>query len=163
MAIVSGVEPVTLPVPHEEGETITIRMLSHDDMLDINNARIDGALKLAENVSDRMLNRDSKKPQDMTPQERAEAARQEKYNTYGQFLTLLKAITGWSYTRTDGSDIPVTPENVRDLDAKTADWLFRHIVDSNTYELTEGEALNAPHAAITSGAEATPTNGSTSN
>lgn len=157
MAIVSKVAPVTLPVPHEEGQTITIRMLSHTDMLDIQNARMDGAMKLAEGVSDRLLNRDSKKTEDMTPSERAESERQDKYSSYGQYLTLLKAIVSWTY------DAEVNPDNVADLDARTAYWLYTHIIDTNTYELTAGEVSSAEPEAITSGAEATPTNSSTSN
>lgn len=37
---------------------------------------------------------------------------------------LARCLVGWSYAEDDGSAIPVTPENLADLDPKTSMWAF---------------------------------------
>jgi len=43
-------------------------------------------------------------------------------------------VKGWSYVEGDGEPMPVTPENIDDLDNKTGDWLFKTLMGTETTE-----------------------------
>ena len=115
-----------LAIPHEEGQWVSIRRLPW---------RI---LKSArEDVMQRALEKASRLPADFVNEARDAAIESttpvDERLRYDQARVLHGGIVGWSY--------PVTADagNIDLLDAKTADWLFKEILDRSVLDAAEGE------------------------
>ena len=93
-------------VPHEPGEWIEVRLLSTADQ--------------------RNLKAKAASAEPLPGEEKEETAGWELVAE-----TLRTAVSGWSYTE-NGEPIPVTPENIADLDADTAQWVFREVMGLET-------------------------------
>lgn len=89
---------VRIELPHEPGEWIDVRKLSARQVRAVKAAGV-GAVPLGEDDAD-------------------EAQGMAMMDAYCQ-----EAIVAWSY-REDGEPLPVTPENVADLDLETESYLF---------------------------------------
>ena len=61
--------------------------------------------------------------QTLTPAEKDEAASKARYLKYDRDVLCRHAIIAWGY------DVPVTPENIANLDAGTRDLVARAVVD----------------------------------
>lgn len=87
-----------LDVPHEDGEWVEMRMLSTTQQRELKSAGTQGKR--------------------LPGEDKDESVGWEYIDAVCQAV-----VVGWSYSE-NGEPIPVAPENVRDLDAKTAKWVF---------------------------------------
>ena len=88
----------TIPLPHEEGQWIKVRMPSVQMM---------------------------------------KGVREDTDNVELTLRVLSKCIIEWSYAEEDGTPIPVTDENVEDLDVETV-----RVVESVLFPKSEGDRKN---------------------
>ena len=49
-------------------------------------------------------------------------------NMFDKFVVLKAGLKAWSFTEADGTPIPVTPENIEDLDPETVEYVAREIL-----------------------------------
>ena len=110
----------TFDVPHEKGETFTLRKLSYVEAERAQEVRQTKVLRTVKEMGADVL----KALQDTS----TEAQQGPASARYDVTETLVAGIVGWSY------DEPVSRENVELLDEQTARWAFERII-----ELTEGD------------------------
>ncbi len=115
MAINAGLTKV-LPVPHEPGESITVRVLGWAALqrcLDAQTAASFGVVKaMGADLFTALQTRSTTAVNGATATATATAA-----STYDRATLFRESIVGWTYGYT------VTPENIENLDPVTADWL----------------------------------------
>jgi hypothetical protein len=99
-----------LDVPHEDGEWIKVRLLS--------------------NAQQRELKAKGAEERRLAGEEKDEARGWAYLDAVCQLV-----IIDWSYRDEEtGEVVPVNEENIRDLDAKTAKWVFSVVMDKETDE-----------------------------
>lgn len=69
---------------------------------------------------------------ELTPEQKAaklKAMQEARYSDYDRQLVLQAGIVRWTAKERDGSDTPVTPDNIADMDEQASVKLFREILD----------------------------------
>jgi len=142
MAILLDITKI-VPIPHEHGQTITIRRLSPRQLRDIAQAstdkhlahfrRMGGAQFMAE------LNaiNPGKKGADDTGDTGEPPKVVDPLDGHDADLLVAEGLMGWSY------DVPFTPEHVERLDDVTAPWVAQTVYDYAKNRLSEAERGNA--------------------
>jgi len=122
-------------IPHEEGEWVELRQLSWtamDDAVDAKQQRDVGQVKrMGGDVFEAIMRSAKTKDDDEEGKPKGRAG----YEAYDPETLIRRALIGWSY------DVKITVDRIRDLDAKTADWLAREIYERNKPP-TEDEEKN---------------------
>lgn len=112
----------TVPVPHEQGQSFTIRKLSHHHVSMARDRARDRALELMRQLGDIKL----PEPKDAPPADPAAE--------YDRGTVLTHGITGWTYSA------PCDETHIADLDEETADWAFREVLAFSVRTAAEGKA-----------------------
>lgn len=125
MAIVKGITK-RAEIPHEPGEWMELRRLSWRQLEQASDAQSDAALDRMKRLGGDLLKalRDTVSNQEQNPTAK-----------YDQAAVLKSGIVNWSY------NVPVTPENIDDLDKETADWAVEEILGMHAPR-TEEERKN---------------------
>lgn len=116
MALINSMTK-TLEIPHEPGQTMTLRMLSWRQLSEAREKRSAKVLKGLRDMGGELL----RELQSADRKEIAEAAA-DPLNDYDQATLLHTGITAWSY------ETPVSAESIDQLDEQTAEWAAREIV-----------------------------------
>ena len=135
-----------LEIPHEPGETITIRKLSWKQLANARKERQEAVFATVKAMGGEVLSalpsRCSKgcgeeKHQGACPppEERADPSGVDPTNEYDHGTLLQTGIVSWSYEK------PANVGNIDDLDEVTAKWAVAEIVAYNTAP-SEGERKN---------------------
>ena len=125
-------------IPHEEGQWIEIRNLSFTAMEEANDNKQERDLLQVKRMGGDVFEanvRSSNKKEKESKDEEDSTTKGGSFESYDKETLLRKAIVGWSY---DGKP---TVERIRDLDARTANWLSREIYERNKPD-TEEESKN---------------------
>ena len=125
MAIVKGITK-RAEIPHEPGEWMELRRLSWRQLEQASDAQSDAALQRIKKLGGDLIGalRGLAGDQEQNP-----AAK------YDRAVVLKSGIVNWSY------NVPVTPENIDDLDKETADWAVEEILGMHAPR-TEEERKN---------------------
>lgn len=111
----------TIEIPHEPGNTVTIRKLSHHQLMMSVDATVDDALGQMKKLGDVKL----PEPDEETKRKRAEAV-EDPRNKYHRHKILEYGITAWAGPNYEGD--AVTQGTRDDLDETTALFLFDAII-----------------------------------
>ena len=122
-------------IPHEDGEWVELRLLSWTAMVEAVDAKqerdVGQVKRMGGDVFEAIMR--SSKSNEAKDEEKPKG--RAKFESYDPETLIRKAGVSWSY---DGK---VTLDKIRDLDAKTADWLAREVYERNKPP-TEDEAKN---------------------
>ena len=118
MALITGRE--TLPIPHEDGEEMTLRALPPKQLtkaadarwVTVQQARREMGVEFVKFIAEQQAARASEQP----------AASYDPLGQYDLWTLLELGIASWSY------DAPVSPETIEQLDGTTATWAAREIL-----------------------------------
>tara|TARA_B100000949_G_scaffold4534_2_gene3936 strand:+ start:7109 stop:7522 length:414 start_codon:yes stop_codon:yes gene_type:complete len=127
-----------IDIPHEEGQWVEIRSLSFTAMEEANDNKQERDLmqvkRMGGDVFEAIVRSSNKTETDSKGEDDA-PKKGVTVDSYDKETLLRKAIVGWSY---DGKP---TLERIRDLDARTANWLAREIYERNKPD-TEEDSKN---------------------
>jgi hypothetical protein len=127
-----------IDIPHEEGQWVEIRSLSFTAMEEANDNKQERDLMQVKRMGGDVFEaivRSSKKTETTSKDEEDDPKKGVTLESYDKETLLRKAIVAWSY---DGKP---TVDRIRDLDARTANWLSREIYERNKPD-TEEESKN---------------------
>ncbi len=122
--MLTGSDRKRLDLPHEPGEYVELQTPPH------------GAFDTAAEIKSRKaIEQAAALPAAILQgsMETARASERDPLEMYDKATLIEAAVTGWSY------DEPVTPEAVARLDLKTAEIIFKDIIESNVITDTLGE------------------------
>lgn len=119
MVLTSGIVR-TLPIPHEPGQSMDLRLLSWTQLEKARAARLRAAVQTAEALGEALLRRlPERNGADSAAEAEADADPLAPYDR----LTLLKmGVVRWTY------DTPVSEDALADLDETTAEWAARAVI-----------------------------------
>lgn len=140
MALTSKITK-TLTHPDEPDVTITIRKLSHYQLMMATDDREDRTVDKFKRLGESAAHL----PDKATAEQKAELEKPE--NKYHRLTVLQHGVTAWSY-----DDNPKA--SVEDLDENTASWLFDEIIAFSIRSKDEGKASANGSATSTDQAEA---------
>lgn len=127
---------VELPVPHDEGQSITIRKLAprhleaaakESQRQSINDVKEAGGAKLVGEITREF--KDPDKAKDL-----ADAVKRDPLMTFDRVTLISKAVTAWSYEQA------LTLDVFEELDEETQQWLATEILKLSKPTLYETEA-----------------------
>ena len=132
----------TLEIPHEPGQTITIRKLPWKQLAKARKARKKGVFSDVKDMGADVLAAlpsrcakgcgEEKHKGDCPPvEERSNLAEADPTEEFDQDTLLHAGITEWTYEK-DGKGVPCNEANINDMDEVTAKWAFAEIVKFNT-------------------------------
>ncbi len=140
MALTSRVEPTTVELEHEPGQWIKIRPVPHGVLRDAAQLKTERDLSPFAKLGPEAMKALQREDDRQTAADRKAALESDPdYEEYERGHLLVKSIVAWSYTDDAGAPIPVTPEDVADLDDVTAKLLYRRILELNVRTREEGE------------------------
>lgn len=113
----------TIEIPHEAGQSITIRKLSHRQLGDARAEKVRSSVRLVSEMGN---------VRDMLPQGDPGSVTTTPADELDRATVLRAAITGWSY------GAACTPENIDELDEETAAWAFGEILAFSLRTAPEG-------------------------
>ncbi len=119
----------TIEIPHEPGATITIRKLSHHQLMMAQDTMQDRALERFGRVADVA----QKLPQTADDRDRARELAENPENKYDRRTVLRAGITAWTYAE------PPDEATIDDLDEDTAEWAFQEIMAFSVRSAAEGK------------------------
>jgi len=117
----------TLKIPHEPGVTVTIRKLSHHQLMMAADAKTDRVTDKAARLGSTIAHLPDPKPEDRARQEA------DPSNKYDRMVVLKAGVTGWSYAEACDEG------HLSDLDEETASWLFGELIGFSVRGQSEGE------------------------
>lgn len=134
MALTSAVtKPVE--VPHEPGNTFTIRMLSWLHIKEARERRTSAALQAARELGPELL----KDIQSAAAPSAEPVRARDPLDDFDQATVLRHGVVGWSGP---GYQTPCTPDALAELDPTTAEWAAREVCHFSLGLRTEEERLN---------------------
>ena len=131
MALVDKNNPVVLKVPHEPGETISVRYLSGSECEELGARASSIAMHVLDGMSAEVLAAAPGFSNNIDDDEPADPK-----DNFPRTETLRLAVVDWSYPT------PCSQITVDDLDNPTATWLHEEVVKMNSRSVHEGEALS---------------------
>lgn len=120
----------TIEIPNEPGQTITIRKLSHYQLMMAVDAMEDRSLSRFGKIADVA----QRLPQSADERDRARAEAEKPENKYERATVLRAGITAWTYAE------PVSETTIDDLDEETAAWAFGEIMALSVRSIDEKKA-----------------------
>jgi len=142
-----------VPLPHEPGQEVTIRMLSWLQIQEARTARLRALLARARDVADLVPTFQAAVQNGATAVVAAPASA-DALADYDAGTLLRLGVVGWTY------EDPVTPENIDDLDEETKDVVARAIVGCFRRDREAQKNGSAPSTSPSAGRRARPTTGS---
>ena len=125
---------VRLDIPHEAGEWVEVRKLSHVKLAEAAQELSQRQMQNVKAFGPDMLAAIQQVRQDAKAETSAPKAPADLYD---REAVLRKGVVRWSYSE------PVTPETLADLDEQTARWLFEQIVEHSKAAPTKEQVGNA--------------------
>lgn len=148
MALVTKITRI-LEVPHEPGETITIRHLSARQLEEAREARVNAAIDRMRHQGAELVKvfhdagREQLEKAAGVKSEDVDAALEDPLNDYDRFTLLMHAVVDWTYEQ----KVPKNPfdrkELIGELDEVTVDWLAREVLAFSIPDRSEGATKNA--------------------
>lgn len=160
----------TLPIPHEPGESMTLRQLGWLDLSHAEEVRSNAALKNLQTMGAELFTQLQSTSLAQAESAAATATEADPLAKYDKRTLLIRGVIGWSYREPvnplDNPDdpsvekrpVPVTEDAIDSLDAATADWAAREIAGLGgrlTERQSEADFLGSPNTSTGSTATVT--------
>lgn len=117
----------TIPIPHEDGEWITFKMPSWQDIEAARSAHMLGAFRRIHDLRDaagaELYDQIANTRRDTdNAQSQALTTPADPWQEFDKAHILATGIKAWSYADESGNPVMVSPETIAMLDPKTAEW-----------------------------------------
>ena len=130
MSVFTSLVTKVLNVPHDPGQTVTIRKLAPKHLDVAKRASFRQTIETMREVGASLI----KEIQGLSSETVQAAAKNDPLMVFDRVELIAAAVTGWTY------DVPLEREHFENLDEETQDWLAREVLRLTRPALFDGEA-----------------------